>query len=92
MLRMDSHLVKFIRRQKRKVSLEHTCSSVLDVSMKDYIVIESTSNIGSVTSLRKLAHAIYRDFFFFSDLKIENFIGKILVFFLFLLQNIDGGV
>ena len=40
-------------------------------------------------ALRKLAHAIYREFF--SEAKIENFIGKILLFFLFFAQNIDYG-
>ena len=36
-------------------------------------------------SLRKLAHAIYRDFF--SPVKIENFIRKKLIIFLFLLKT-----
>ena len=40
------------------------------------------------SSLRKLAHAIYR---FFSTVKIKNFIRKFLIFLLFLLQNIDCG-
>ena len=38
-------------------------------------------------SLRKLPHAIYRDFF--SPVKIENFIRKNLIFFLIFAQNID---
>ena len=36
-------------------------------------------------TLRKHARAIYRDFF--SDLKIQNFIGNFLIFFLFLLKT-----
>ena len=38
--------------------------------------------------LRKLAHAIYKDF---SSLKIENFQLKILDIFLIFAQNIDCG-
>ena len=34
-----------------------------------------------MTQLRKLAHAIYIDFFFLEE-KIENFIGKNMIFFL----------
>ena len=40
----------------------------------------------SSKSLRKLACAIYRDFF--SAVNIENFIGKILIFFISLLFKI----
>ena len=36
-------------------------------------------------TLRKLAHAIFRDFF--SAVKIENFVGKFLILFLFLLKT-----
>ena len=40
-------------------------------------------------SLQKLAHVIYIDFF--SKAKIENFVGKILIFFLFLLKTLIVG-
>ena len=40
-------------------------------------------------SLRKLAHAIYRHKIF--SVKIENSIGKILIFFNIFAQNIDCG-
>ena len=40
-------------------------------------------------TLRKLAHAIYRDFF--SPVKIENFIGKKFDIFLIFAQNIHCG-
>ena len=40
-------------------------------------------------TLRKLAHAIYRDFF--SPVKIENFIRKNFDIFLIFAQNIDCG-
>ena len=48
---------------------------------------KSTEHVRPVymDSLRKLAHAIYRDFF--SAVKIENFIGKFLIFFLNLLNE-----
>ena len=39
--------------------------------------------------LQKLAHGIYREFV--SKAKLENFIGKVLLFFLIFAQNIDCG-
>ena len=36
-------------------------------------------------TLRKIAHALYRDFFF--AVKIEHFIRKLLIFFLYLLKT-----
>ena len=43
------------------------------------------------TTLRKLAHAIFRDFFFFRIKKNETFIGKILFCFNIFSQNIHCG-
>ena len=43
------------------------------------------SGVNVSSALRKLAHAIYRDFF--SVVKNERFIRKILIFFLFLLKT-----
>ena len=40
--------------------------------------------------LRKLAHAVYRDFIF-SDVKIQTFHQKIIAIFLIFAQNIDCG-
>ena len=44
-----------------------------------------SNNMAKTCPLQKLAHAIYRDFF--SVVKLENFVGKILIFFLFLLKT-----
>ena len=45
---------------------------------------------GLTAALRKLAHAIYRDYYFFSAVKIENFIRKFLIF-PYSYSNIDCG-
>ena len=46
-------------------------------------------NLRPSLSLRKLAHAIYREFF--SAVKTENFVGIFVIFFFIFAQNIDCG-
>ena len=50
-----------------------------------YVDCGNNDNKAGSMPLRKLVHAIYRDFF--SASTIENFIGKNLIFFLFLLET-----
>ena len=51
--------------------------------MRKHNIIEPPTN----NPLRKLAHAIYRDYFSYK--KIKNFNRKFLIFFLIFAQNID---
>ena len=55
----------------------------------DPLLYSLSTKLHKKVTLRKLAHAIYRDFF--SKTNIENFIGKNVDIFYIFVQNIDCG-
>ena len=69
------------------VAVIHLIRATVKITLHCKIIIMKYLSVYTLyvqaISLRKLAHAIYIDFF--SPVKIENFMRKILIFFLFLL-------